>query len=53
MSLRPVKEVIHTRSTVEGAGVKLGRAFGFGKEAWKPRRDSASPQQGESHEQEY
>jgi len=32
MSLRPVKEIIHTRPTVEGAGVKLERAFGFGKE---------------------
>ena len=32
MSLRPIKEVIHTRPTVEGAGVKLERAFGFGKE---------------------
>lgn len=32
MSIRPVKEIIHTRPTVEGAGVKLERAFGFGKE---------------------
>jgi redox-sensitive bicupin YhaK (pirin superfamily) len=32
MSLRPDKEIIHTRPTVEGAGVKLERAFGFGKE---------------------
>jgi hypothetical protein len=31
MSLRAVKEVIHTRATREGAGVKLERAFGFGK----------------------
>src|SRR3954466_5182987 len=31
MSLRPVKEIIQTKSTVEGAGVKLQRAFGFGK----------------------
>jgi redox-sensitive bicupin YhaK (pirin superfamily) len=31
MSLRPVKEVIHTTPTIEGAGVKLQRAFGFGK----------------------
>jgi redox-sensitive bicupin YhaK (pirin superfamily) len=31
MSLRPVKEVIQTKTTMEGAGVKLERAFGFGK----------------------
>ena len=31
MSLRPVKEIMHTRPTVEGAGVRLQRAFGFGK----------------------
>jgi len=31
MSLRPVKEIIQTQSTIEGAGVKLQRAFGFGK----------------------
>src|SRR5499433_1133801 len=31
MSLRPVKDVIQTKSTMEGAGVKLERAFGFGK----------------------
>jgi quercetin 2,3-dioxygenase len=31
MSLRPVKEIIHTKPTLEGAGVKLQRAFGFGK----------------------
>ena len=31
MSLRPVKEVIQTKPTLEGAGVKLERAFGFGK----------------------
>ncbi len=31
MSLRPVKEVLQTRSTLEGAGVRLERAFGFGK----------------------
>ncbi len=30
MSLRPVKDVLHTRSTLEGAGVRLERAFGFG-----------------------
>jgi hypothetical protein len=31
MSLRPVKQTIQTQSTMEGAGVKLQRAFGFGK----------------------
>lgn len=31
MSLRPVKELIQTKATIEGAGVKLQRAFGFGK----------------------
>src|SRR5438552_11131736 len=30
MSVRPIKRVIHTKPTVEGAGVKLQRAFGFG-----------------------
>ncbi len=30
MSVRPVKEIIHTKATLEGAGVKLQRAFGFG-----------------------
>jgi quercetin 2,3-dioxygenase len=31
MSLRPVKEIYQTKPTLEGAGVKLQRAFGFGK----------------------
>jgi hypothetical protein len=31
MSLRPVKEILNTKTTMEGAGVKLERAFGFGK----------------------
>jgi redox-sensitive bicupin YhaK (pirin superfamily) len=30
MSLRPVKRVIEAQPTMEGAGVKLRRAFGFG-----------------------
>ena len=30
MSLRPVKDIIQTKATMEGAGVKLQRAFGFG-----------------------
>jgi redox-sensitive bicupin YhaK (pirin superfamily) len=30
MSLRPVKQILNTKATVEGAGVKLQRAFGFG-----------------------
>ncbi|MFP5208103.1 MAG: pirin family protein [Acidobacteriota bacterium] len=31
MSLRPVKQIFETKPTIEGAGVKLQRAFGFGK----------------------
>src|SRR6201987_1290900 len=31
MSLRPVKQIIQPKPTIEGAGVKLERAFGFGK----------------------
>ena len=31
MSLRPVKKIIETKPTIEGAGVKLQRAFGFGQ----------------------
>jgi redox-sensitive bicupin YhaK (pirin superfamily) len=30
MSIRPVRELRHTRPHLEGAGVKLQRAFGFG-----------------------
>jgi len=30
MSIRPVKRVLHTKPTLEGAGVRLERAFGFG-----------------------
>jgi quercetin 2,3-dioxygenase len=30
MSIRPVKRIITSRPTIEGAGVKLQRAFGFG-----------------------
>jgi redox-sensitive bicupin YhaK (pirin superfamily) len=31
MSLRPVHQITQTQPTMEGAGVKLERAFGFGK----------------------
>jgi redox-sensitive bicupin YhaK (pirin superfamily) len=31
MSIRPVKQIIEAQPTMEGAGVKLRRAFGFGK----------------------
>jgi redox-sensitive bicupin YhaK (pirin superfamily) len=31
MSLRPVKRIVEAQPTVEGAGVKLHRAFGFGE----------------------
>ena len=30
MSIRPVKQIIESKPTIEGAGVKLRRAFGFG-----------------------
>src|SRR5579875_3940702 len=30
MSIRPVKRLIKSRPTIEGAGVRLDRAFGFG-----------------------
>jgi hypothetical protein len=33
MSLRPVKQILQTKPTIEGAGVHLQRAFGFGKTA--------------------
>ncbi len=33
MSLRAVKQIYATKPTIEGAGVKLQRAFGFGKTA--------------------
>src|SRR5262249_7655213 len=33
MSLRPVKSIMQSKPTIEGAGVKLRRAFGFGKTA--------------------
>jgi redox-sensitive bicupin YhaK (pirin superfamily) len=31
MSLRPIRQIIQPTATIEGAGVKLQRAFGFGK----------------------
>jgi quercetin 2,3-dioxygenase len=31
MSIRPVKSIVQSRPTIEGAGVKLHRAFGFGQ----------------------
>ncbi len=33
MSIRPVKRVVQSTPTIEGAGVKLRRAFGFGESA--------------------
>jgi redox-sensitive bicupin YhaK (pirin superfamily) len=33
MSIRPVKRIVESQPTVEGAGVKLRRAFGFGDTA--------------------
>jgi len=31
MSLRPIRHITQTKPTIEGAGVRLQRAFGFGK----------------------
>ena len=31
MSIRPIKRIVESEPTMEGAGVKLRRAFGFGK----------------------
>jgi redox-sensitive bicupin YhaK (pirin superfamily) len=31
MSIRPVKRIVESQPTIEGAGVKLRRAFGFGE----------------------
>src|SRR5512147_576756 len=31
MSVRPVKRIVQSRATIEGAGVRLRRAFGFGE----------------------
>ena len=33
MSIRPIKRVVETKPTIEGAGVKLERGFGFGDTA--------------------
>lgn len=33
MSIRPVKQIVQSKPTMEGAGVKLNRAFGFGNTA--------------------
>jgi redox-sensitive bicupin YhaK (pirin superfamily) len=30
MSIRPIKRIVESKPTIEGAGVKLRRAFGFG-----------------------
>ena len=30
MSIRPVRKIVESQPTMEGAGVKLRRAFGFG-----------------------
>jgi redox-sensitive bicupin YhaK (pirin superfamily) len=37
MSIRPVKRIVDAKPTLEGAGVRLHRAFGFGEtEAFDP-----------------
>ena len=33
MSIRPVKSIVQSQPTIEGAGVRLRRAFGFGDTA--------------------
>jgi len=33
MSIRPVKSIAQSQPTIEGAGVRLRRAFGFGDTA--------------------
>ena len=33
MSIRPVKRIVQSQPTIEGAGVRLRRAFGFGDTA--------------------
>ena len=33
MSIRPVKRIVQSKPTIEGAGVRLRRAFGFGETA--------------------
>jgi hypothetical protein len=33
MSIRPVRRIIGSKPTMEGAGVKLRRAFGYGDTA--------------------
>ncbi len=33
MSIRPIRRIAQSQSTIEGAGVRLRRAFGFGKSA--------------------
>src|SRR5574339_1215731 len=33
MSVRPVKRIVQSKQTIEGAGVRLRRAFGFGETA--------------------
>jgi redox-sensitive bicupin YhaK (pirin superfamily) len=30
VSIRPIRRIVHSKPTIEGAGVKLRRAFGFG-----------------------
>ena len=31
MSIRPVRQIVTSKPAIEGAGVKLRRAFGFGE----------------------
>ena len=48
MSLRPVRQIMQTKPTIDGAGVKLERAFGFG--TTKGALDRKSTRLNSSHE---
>ena len=37
MSIRPIKRIVQSKPTIEGAGVKLRRAFGTSKRARFPK----------------
>ena len=43
MSIRPVRQIIQARPTIEGAGVKLKRGFGFGNTTDMRLLDALTP----------
>ena len=58
MSIRPVKRIVQSTPTMEGAGVKLNRAFGFGVPLAAftfahggPRIDTPPPTLGQHNEE--